>query len=243
LQTKNNRGFRNKKYCLKKRGLGFIGASSSSEDMSSGASPISTMSLARLLPLSLQSSLPGPSPHSIDCLPRRIPPHNLKLQLFLDPAHPWRTSFGCSCTSSSSSASVPVNEGENGELDSEEIELREVVSEILEEAGVSKLECVQIAAKSPKYAKMLRDGVSDLDELSLWNSWMREKQEEGGMVPVSFKEKVKHIAKEKRDNGKIPYLESIGLSLPSAIHLARLLSSESLPSLIHKVFALSISLC
>lgn len=204
--------------------------------MLSGAAPISTMSFARLLLLPPQFSLPGPSPHCSGYVPRRITPQNLKLKPFLSLPHPWRISIGCSRPSSSSSDSVPINEAENGELDSEERELREVVSEILEEAGVSKLESVQIAANSPQYAKMLRDAVRDLDELSLWDSWMGEKQEgSGGTVPVSFKEKVKHIAKEKGDNGKIPYLESAGLSLSTSVHLARLLSSESLPSLIQRV--------
>ncbi|XP_074294731.1 uncharacterized protein LOC141622608 [Silene latifolia] len=125
-------------------------------------------------------------------------------------------------------------------IEDEEAELLEGISEILLEAGVSKEESLEIASKSRKYGKMLRDGVKDLDELSLWSSWMREhKNGEGGEMTdlplLSLKEKVKCIAREKGDNGKIPYLESVGLSLSSAVHLSRILSNHSLSSLIQKV--------
>ncbi|XP_074297675.1 uncharacterized protein LOC141628426 [Silene latifolia] len=87
---------------------------------------------------------------------------------------------------------------------------------------------------------MLRDGVRDLDELSLWSSWMREhKNGDGGEMTdlplLSLNEKVKCIAREKGDNGKIPIFESVGLSLSSAVHLSRILSKHSLSSLIQKV--------
>lgn len=107
----------------------------------------------------------------------------------------------------------------------------EGIAELVIEAGVPEIVSLQIASNSPQYAKMLRESVRELDELSLWNSWMKD----GKMEPLNLREKVKYIAKEKGDNGKIPYLESIGLSLASSTHLARLLSSESLSSLIHKV--------
>lgn len=119
----------------------------------------------------------------------------------------------------------------------EERELLEVIAEIVAEAGVSESESVRIAANSPHYAKMLRESVRDLDELSMWNSWMKKdgKIEMTNVPLLLLKDKVKYIAKEKGDNGKIPYLESIGLSFSSSVHLARLLSSESLSSLILKV--------
>lgn len=43
------------------------------------------------------------------------------------------------------------------------------------------------------------------------------------------------MAKQKGDKGMLPFLESIGLTLSSATHLARYLSSNSLPILINKV--------
>lgn len=122
----------------------------------------------------------------------------------------------------------------------EERELLEGIAEIVAEAGVSESESVRIASSAPQYAKMLRESVRELDELSLWSSWMKDGRMEGEVemtriVPLSLKEKVKRIAKEKGDNGKIPYLESVGLSFSSSVHLARLLSSESLSSLVSKV--------
>ncbi|XP_021851077.1 transcription termination factor MTERF6, chloroplastic/mitochondrial [Spinacia oleracea] len=125
--------------------------------------------------------------------------------------------------------------GESGELAAEERELLEGIAEIVAEAGVSGSESVWIAANSPQYAKMLRESVRELDELSLWNSWMKDGKMEMTHTPLLLKEKVKYIAREKGDYGKIPYLESIGLNFSSSVHLARLLSSESLPSLILKV--------
>ncbi|PSS07225.1 Transcription termination factor like [Actinidia chinensis var. chinensis] len=53
--------------------------------------------------------------------------------------------------------------------------------------------------------------------------------------PVSLKEKVYYMAKEKGDKGMLPFLESLGLTLPSATLLARYLSAHTLPHLIHKV--------
>ncbi|XP_021728990.1 uncharacterized protein LOC110696034 isoform X2 [Chenopodium quinoa] len=114
-----------------------------------------------------------------------------------------------------------------------ESEVVEGIAEIVAEAGVEpQIVSEEIASKAPQYAKMLRDSVAELDELALWNSWMKV---EMAAAPLTLKEKIKYIAKEKGDNGKIPYLESLGLSLASAIHLARLLSSQSLSSLIQKV--------
>lgn len=80
---------------------------------------------------------------------------------------------------------------------------------------------------------MLVDGVRELDELKLWGSWKSQ-----GKDLVGFKEKVRFMARERGDNGKVAFLESaVGLSLSSAMNVARYLSAESLPSLIHKVSA------
>lgn len=86
---------------------------------------------------------------------------------------------------------------------------------------------MEIALNSPKYVKMLVDGVRDLEE---WNAWKK-----GAEEAESFKEKVYCLAREKGDYGRLAFLESIGLSLSSALSVARYLSSESLPGLIEKV--------
>ncbi|XP_021805020.1 uncharacterized protein LOC110749258 [Prunus avium] len=78
---------------------------------------------------------------------------------------------------------------------------------------------------------MLVDGVLELDELGLW----RERERKEGRELVGFKEKVRYLAKEKGDNGKVAFLESVvGLSLSSAMNLARHLSAETLPRLVEK---------
>ncbi|KAL5699676.1 hypothetical protein ACHQM5_030547 [Ranunculus cassubicifolius] len=112
------------------------------------------------------------------------------------------------------------------------IETREAISMILQEFGVSKEESDEIALKSPKYVRMVVDGVCDLDQLSLWKSWTDENQD---FDKLSFKHKALYIAKQKGDNGMLPFLESIGLNPSSSTHIARYLRSESLPQLIQKV--------
>lgn len=116
-------------------------------------------------------------------------------------------------------------------------EAQEAVSEFLQELGVSAADSDSISSNSPRYLAMLVDGVKDLDELSLWDSWKSEGKE---FVPgdVGFKNKVVYMAKEKGDNGKVAFLESVGLSLSSAKNVARYLSAESLPRLIHKVLCM-----
>lgn len=104
------------------------------------------------------------------------------------------------------------------------LEAQNAVSNFLQEFGVSEEESLSIAFNSPRYLRMLVDGVRDLDELSMW-----EKQIGG------FQEKVVHIAREKGDKGKVAYLESLGLSLSSAMNVARHLSAETLPALIYRV--------
>ncbi|KAI9115216.1 hypothetical protein K1719_013535 [Acacia pycnantha] len=109
----------------------------------------------------------------------------------------------------------------------ESVELQEAlnaVSKLLREFGVSEEESYSIASNSPKYLRMLVNEVREKDELSMW-----EKQID------AFQEKVVHIAREKGDNGKVAYLESLGLSLSSAMNVARYLSSETLATLILKV--------
>lgn len=70
------------------------------------------------------------------------------------------------------------------------------------------------------------EGVRDLEE---WDSW---KGNEG----LGFSEKVVYMVKQKGDGGgKVAFLESLGLSLSSAMYLAHYVSSESLPKLLDKV--------
>lgn len=77
---------------------------------------------------------------------------------------------------------------------------------------------------------MLVEAVRDLDQLSMWDS-DSDKQ----IAAFSFKDKLLHIATHKGDNGKVAYLESVGFTLSSSINVARYLSAETLPSLMHKV--------
>lgn len=87
---------------------------------------------------------------------------------------------------------------------------------------------------------MLIESVDDLDD---WNSLAAAAAASPGPSSgggdVEFKKKVSQMAEQKGDKGVLPLLESIGLSLSSASHLARYLSSSKsneLPRLIHKVF-------
>ncbi|XWS11641.1 hypothetical protein CRYUN_Cryun37aG0016300 [Craigia yunnanensis] len=109
---------------------------------------------------------------------------------------------------------------------------RESVSEYLQELGLSFEESISIASNSPKYTQMLVDAVKELEE---WNAWNNNNNNNSEGENLGFKEMVIYMAKEKSDNGKVAFLESVGLSLSSAMGVARYLSSESLPSLIHKV--------
>ncbi|KAK9281996.1 hypothetical protein L1049_004907 [Liquidambar formosana] len=174
----------------------------------------------RLLFTNFTSNLPFPVKLS--------PPHKLSTQIDLShglsETYPLRASTLGNGEPSSEDQSFIV----------EEEEAREAVSEILQEFGVSKENSIEIAKNSPRYVKMLIDSVRDLDELSLWSSWTSE-SERGLESPLSFQRKVYYMAKEKGDNGKVPFLESVGLSLSSAMNVARYLSSETLPGLIDKV--------
>lgn len=104
------------------------------------------------------------------------------------------------------------------------LEAQDAVSKFLQEFGVSEEESRSITSNSPGYLRMLVDAVRDLDEFSMWDKQI------GG-----FQEKVVQIAREKGDKGKVAYLESLGLSLFSAMNVARHLSAETLPALIHRV--------
>uniref|UniRef100_A0A7N0TXF2 Uncharacterized protein n=1 Tax=Kalanchoe fedtschenkoi TaxID=63787 RepID=A0A7N0TXF2_KALFE len=109
-------------------------------------------------------------------------------------------------------------------------EARAAISDFLRDYGVSQSDADEISLKSPRFLKMVVDGVSELEELSLWGSWGG-----GSVETMSFKEKVGRMMEEKGDGGKVAFLESIGLSLSSAMNVSRYLSSETLPNLILKV--------
>ncbi|KAI3762016.1 hypothetical protein L1987_52439 [Smallanthus sonchifolius] len=101
----------------------------------------------------------------------------------------------------------------------------EAVSDILLENGVSEEESKEIAMNSPKYVEMLMDSVRDLDEVF-----------QSTFSSSSYKEKVFEMGKQKGDKGLVPVLEStVGLPLPSAMHIARYLSAHTPPNLLHKV--------
>ncbi|XP_010259938.1 PREDICTED: transcription termination factor MTERF2, chloroplastic isoform X3 [Nelumbo nucifera] len=127
-----------------------------------------------------------------------------------------------------------VEHGGNSDDEELVLEAREAVAEVLQEGGVSKQESLDIVSNSPKYVKMLIDGVHDLDEHSLWKSWSAEGED---VESLSLKKKVFYMAKEKGDNGMLPFLESIGLNPMVSTHVARYLSSEKLPNLINKMEA------
>lgn len=99
--------------------------------------------------------------------------------------------------------------------------------------GLSEADSDFISENCPKYTRMIVDGVRDLEE---WNSWKGSGESEG-IEGLEFKEKVIYMVKQKGDGGKVAFLESLGLSLSSAMYLAHYLSSESLPKLLHKVFS------
>ncbi|GKV26772.1 hypothetical protein SLEP1_g36007 [Rubroshorea leprosula] len=107
---------------------------------------------------------------------------------------------------------------------------QESISDFLQEQGLSLEESLSVASNCPRYVKMLVDSIRDLEE---WNSLNNSGECEG--KKLGFKKMVISMAKEKGDNGKVAFLESLGLSLSSAIGVARYLSSEPLPALNHKV--------
>lgn len=105
-----------------------------------------------------------------------------------------------------------------------------------QEGGVSREESLEISSNCPKYLNMLIQSVGDLHQLSSSSAppfWSQN-------GPLSFASNVYEMAKQKGDKGMLPFLESIGLTLSSASHLATYLSSHTLPTLIHQVFYLFI---
>ncbi|KAL8153081.1 hypothetical protein V2J09_010841 [Rumex salicifolius] len=142
-------------------------------------------------------------------------------------------------------STISAEEDDDGEYTKKEIvKARATITEILQESGVSKEVALKIASSSPHYCQMLIDTVRELDDYSLWSSWLNDRQhilqlqeQQPSMsdVSLSFDQKLKCVSIDKGDGGKIPFLESIGFTLVSAIHLSGLLSSQSLPLLISKV--------
>lgn len=105
-----------------------------------------------------------------------------------------------------------------------------------QEAGVSREESLDISSNCPNYLNMLIQSVGDLHQLSSSSAlpfWSQNDQ-------LSFASNVYEMAKQKGDKGMLPFLESVGLTLSSASHLATYLSSHTLPTLIHQVFYLFI---
>ncbi|PKU62029.1 transcription termination factor MTERF5, chloroplastic [Dendrobium catenatum] len=142
------------------------------------------------------------------------------------------------------SVRVQFSAGENGHISQEESggsameEAREAIIDILREYGASEEDTRMIALNSPQYLDMIVGNVRELDEHSLWSSWGRGSDaEEGGddIASLSFREKVRCMAKSKRDGGLFPFLESLGIRHSSAMLIARYLASEKLPDLIDKV--------
>nr|XP_048318975.1 transcription termination factor MTERF2, chloroplastic-like [Ziziphus jujuba var. spinosa] len=130
-------------------------------------------------------------------------------------------------------ASPPLADDHSQSLE----EAQEAFSEFLQEFGVSHKDSTFISMNSPRYLRMLVDGVRELDELKLWSSWKCQgKKLDLDLELLGFKEKISYLALDKGDNGKVALLESaVGLSLSSAMNVARYLSAETLPGLIDKV--------
>ncbi|KAF5739207.1 Mitochondrial transcription termination factor family protein putative isoform 2 [Tripterygium wilfordii] len=137
----------------------------------------------------------------------------------------------CSSPQSSSSNNNPQSDHQYGHL---EKQAQEAISQLLQELGLPVQESDSISLTCPKYTKMLIESVQDLED---WNKWKNGDDFKDGGIGVfeGFKEKVFSMAKEKGDDGKAAFLESIGLSLPSAMYFARYASGESLLTLIRKV--------
>ncbi|XVE89300.1 hypothetical protein DITRI_Ditri19aG0191400 [Diplodiscus trichospermus] len=156
-------------------------------------------------------------------LPPRFSPNALPFSFFHHP----RIHFSKPCL-----PQPPLAQSNHSNLTPYDLtQAQESISEYLQELGLSLEESISIASNSPKYTQMLVDGVKELEEWNAWNNNTNSNEGEN----LGFKEMVIYMAKEKGDNGKVAFLESVGLSLSSAMSVARYLSSESLHSLIHKV--------
>ncbi|KAG2728396.1 hypothetical protein I3760_01G203700 [Carya illinoinensis] len=194
---------------------------------------------SRFLPFPSNPTLPfSLSPHTHlfnpSLLPQNpLPSPNIPFKsLRLLPPKPLLSSpSGDQSNTASAPASLPKNQSSETQ---ETQEAQEAISEFLQQSGLSAADSDLISSNSPRYLAMLVDGVKELDELSLWDSWKSEGKESVA-GDVGFKKKVFYMAKEKGDNGKVAFLESVGLSLSSAMNVARYLSAETLPCLIHRV--------
>ncbi|KAI3437145.1 uncharacterized protein J3R85_005563, partial [Psidium guajava] len=108
---------------------------------------------------------------------------------------------------------------------------RHAVSRLLHlEFGLSSDDASRVASNAPHYIRSLIDGVRELDDLSLWDSFWQSTP-----LVSAFQEKVVFLAKQRGDQGKLAFLESIGLPFSSALFVARSVSSDSLPTLARKV--------
>ncbi|XP_020100673.1 uncharacterized protein LOC109718707 isoform X2 [Ananas comosus] len=117
-------------------------------------------------------------------------------------------------------------------------EAREALVDLLREFGASEEDSIRISSNSPKYIDMLLASVRELDDHGLWGSWssgIDEGGEKGDLSSFDLKSKVYYMAKSKGDKGMLPFLESVGLKLSSAMLIARYLSLQSLPEIIDKV--------
>ncbi|GAA0141857.1 hypothetical protein LIER_35468 [Lithospermum erythrorhizon] len=112
---------------------------------------------------------------------------------------------------------------------------KEVTRDFLEqELGLCSEEAKEIAFSCPKYVVMLVQEVHELEEISL-SMLSNSISLDEDVSKMTFKDKVFELVLKKGDKGVLPFLESLGLSLPSATHLARYVSSFSLLDLIRQV--------
>jgi len=144
-----------------------------------------------------------------------------------DKARRRRSNWRCGCGWEEAQAQRQGLSESESKREWEVQEARRAISSYLGELGVSEEESLSIAWNCPGYVKMLVDGVRDLDE---WG-WEADKEIAG----LSFKDKILRVAAQKGDEGKIAYLETLGLSLSWSINVAGYLSAHTLSSLIHKV--------
>lgn len=141
----------------------------------------------------------------------------------------------------SSPGDVPSPEAEDEEEEGEEGDdsassAREAVSRLLHlDFGLSLDDASRVASNAPDYIRSLIDGVRELDELSLWDSSWKSTPLVSASAVAGFQEKVVFLAKQRGDQGRVAFLESIGLPLSSALFVARSASTDSLPTLLRKV--------
>nr|GFC35121.1 transcription termination factor MTERF2, chloroplastic [Tanacetum cinerariifolium] len=148
-----------------------------------------------------------------------------------------------SCCYSSSNPLAPPSgsAGDDGDHEDEthyKQKAIEAVSDILQKNGICEEESMEIAMKSPNYVQMLMDSVADLDQLYRSTSSISSMEYKDNIV--DYKKKIFDMGIQKGDKGLVPVLESVvGLPLPSAIHIARYISSSaphtSTAKILHKV--------